>query len=46
MITDKGMVIVRPRTTDYYGMITGIPSRTGPRRVQADEAPPETKAAK
>jgi len=44
VITDKGVVIVHPRSTDYYGLVTGIPSRTGPRVVQADEAPPETKA--
>jgi len=44
VITDKGVVIVHPRTTDYYGLVTGIPSRTGPRMAQADETPPETKA--
>lgn len=46
IITDKGMEIILPRRTDYEGLITGIPHRTGPRPVQADEAAPEPKATK
>jgi circadian clock protein KaiC len=44
VITDKGVVVIQPRSTDYGGLTTGIPTRTGPRMVQADAAPPETKA--
>jgi circadian clock protein KaiC len=46
IITDKGMVVILPRRTDYEGLITGIPHRTGPRPVQADEPAPEPKAMK
>jgi circadian clock protein KaiC len=46
VITDKGVVIILPRRTDYEGLITGIPHRTGPRPVQEDEAAPEPKATK
>jgi len=46
VITDKGVVIVGPRQTDYTGLITGIPRRTGPREAQAEEAAPEPKAKK
>ena len=46
VITDKGMVIIHPRSTDYEGLITGIPKRTGPRPAQADEAAPEPKATR
>ncbi len=44
VITDKGVVIIQPRTTDYEGLITGIPTRTGPRSPQMEEAAPEPKA--
>jgi circadian clock protein KaiC len=44
VITDKGMVVIHPRRTDYNGLITGIPTRTGPRQTQEDEAAPEPKA--
>ena len=46
VITDKGVVVIRPRSTEYYGLTTGIPRRTGPRRAQEDEAAPEPKANK
>ena len=44
VITDKGVVVIHPRRTDYNGLITGIPHRTGPRKAQEDEAAPEPKA--
>jgi circadian clock protein KaiC len=44
VITSKGMVVIHPRTTDYHGLITGIPTRTGPRPAQGQEAAPEPKA--
>ena len=46
VITDKGMVVIHPRSTEYYGLSTGIPQRTGPRAAQEDEAAPEPKAKK
>jgi circadian clock protein KaiC len=46
VITNKGVVIIHPRRTDYTGLITGIPQRTGPREAQQAETPPEPKAAK
>jgi circadian clock protein KaiC len=46
VISDKGVVIVLPRSTEYHGLITGIPMRTGPRPAQEDEAAPEPKAKK
>ena len=46
VITDKGMVVIQPLSRDYVRLTTGIPTRTGPRTVQADEASPETKAKK
>ena len=46
VITDKGVVVIRPRSTDYEGLSTGIPKRTGPRHAQGDEAAPEPKAKK
>ncbi|MCL4176649.1 MAG: AAA family ATPase [Verrucomicrobia bacterium] len=46
VITDKGVVVIHPRSTDYERLITGIPTRTGPRPPQADEAAPEPKATK
>jgi circadian clock protein KaiC len=44
VITDKGVVVIHPRSTDYEGLITGIPRRTGPRMAQKDETSPEPKA--
>jgi len=44
VITDKGVVVIHPRSTDYEGLVTGIPRRTGPRQVQKNESPPEPKA--
>jgi circadian clock protein KaiC len=46
VITGKGVVVIHPRSTDYYGLITGIPTRTGPRPAQKEEAAPEPKANK
>jgi len=46
VITEKGMVVIHPRRTDYYGLITGIPQRTGPRKAQETEAAPEPRAVK
>lgn len=44
IIDDRGLVIIDPRNTDYSQLSTGIPIRTGPRRPQEDEEPPEPKA--
>ncbi len=44
VITDKGVVVIHPRTTDYEGLTTGTPTRTGPRTRQKDEAAPEPKS--
>jgi circadian clock protein KaiC len=44
IITDKGVVVIHPRSTEYYGLSTGIPQRTGPRAAQPEEAAPEPKA--
>ena len=46
VITDKGVVVIHPRRTDYEGLITGIPQQTGPRKAQESEAAPEPKATK
>ena len=46
VITDKGVVVIHPRSTEYDGLITGIPKRAGPRPAQKEEAPPEPKARK
>jgi circadian clock protein KaiC len=46
VITGKGMVVIHPRRTDYHGLITGVPQRTGPRKAQENEAAPEPKATK
>ena len=46
VITDKGVVLIHPRSTDYIGLTTGIPQRAGPRAAQADEAAPEAKASR
>ena len=40
VITDKGVVIIQPRKTDFAGLTTGLPQRTG----QQVEAAPEPKA--
>jgi circadian clock protein KaiC len=44
VITDKGVVIIHPRRTDYIGLSTGIPEQSGPRRAQETELAPEPKA--
>jgi len=44
VITDDGVVVIKPQRTDYEGLTTGIPRRTGPRAEQEPEAPPEPKA--
>ena len=44
IITEKGVVLISPRSTDYEGLTTGIPRRSGPRSPQADEAAPEPKS--
>ena len=46
VITDKGVVLIHPRRTDYKGLTTGIPERTGPSPAQEEEASPEPKAKK
>jgi circadian clock protein KaiC len=46
VITDKGVVVIQPRSTDYDGLTTGVPTRTGPRPAQKEEAAPEPKAKK
>lgn len=46
VITNKGMVIIQPRSTEYHGLITGVPTRTGPQPAQEQEAAPEPKAKK
>ncbi|HEY5075458.1 MAG TPA: ATPase domain-containing protein [Pyrinomonadaceae bacterium] len=46
VITDQGVVVIQPRSTDYDGLTTGIPERTGPRPAQKEEAAPEPKAKK
>ena len=44
VITNKGVVVIQPRSTEYVGLTTGIPTRTGPRPAQKDETAPEPKA--
>jgi circadian clock protein KaiC len=46
IITDKGVVVIHPPRTDYLGLTTGIPQRTGPRKAQETEAAPEPKTRK
>jgi circadian clock protein KaiC len=46
VITDKGVVVIHPRSTEYHGLITGIPTQIGPRLAQKEEAAPEPKASK
>ncbi|MGD0109970.1 MAG: ATPase domain-containing protein, partial [Rhodopila sp.] len=45
VISDTGVVVIEPRRTDYIGLSTGIPYRSGPRREQEDEPAPEPKVA-
>ena len=45
VITDKGMVVIHPRRTDYSKLSSGLPKRTGPRKAQENELPPEPKAS-
>jgi circadian clock protein KaiC len=42
VITDKGVVLISPRRTDYVGLTSGLPERVGKR----EEAAPEPKALK
>jgi len=42
VITDKGVVIIHPRRTDYARLTSGLPQRIG----QREEAAPEPKATK
>ncbi len=44
IIDEHGVVVIDPRSTDYSRLSTGLPVRTGPRRTQEDETPPEPKA--
>jgi circadian clock protein KaiC len=46
VITDKGVVVIHPRSTEYDGLTTGIPTLTGPRPAQKEEPAPEPKAKK
>ena len=46
IINEKGVMVISPRKTDYYGLITGIPKRTGARPAQKEEAAPEKKATR
>ena len=46
VITEKGVVVIHPRRTDYHGLTTGIPQQTGPRKEQELEAAPEPKAVR
>ncbi|HSY18139.1 MAG TPA: ATPase domain-containing protein [Candidatus Acidoferrales bacterium] len=42
VITEKGVVVILPRQTDYTGLTSGLPERIG----QREEAAPEPKATK
>jgi len=42
VISDKGVIIISPRRTDYTDLTTGLPHRMGERK----EGPPEAKAEK
>jgi len=44
VITANDLMSLHPRHTDYYGLLTGIPGRTGPRVAQNDETAPEPRA--
>lgn len=41
VIAENGLVILGPRHTDYYGLLTGIPRRTDPRVAQQEKTAPE-----
>jgi circadian clock protein KaiC len=43
VINNKGVVLIGPRRTEYHGLITGIPTRTGQSLAQETEAAPEPK---
>jgi circadian clock protein KaiC len=40
VVTDKGVVVISPRQTNYAGLTTGVPARIG----RLDESAPEPKA--
>jgi circadian clock protein KaiC len=42
VITNKGVVVILPRQTDYAALTTGLPQRIG----QREESAPEPKATK
>ena len=44
IIDAHGVFIINPRSIDYSQMSTGPPIRTGPRRLEEDDVPPEPKA--
>ncbi|HUP92345.1 MAG TPA: ATPase domain-containing protein [Solimonas sp.] len=44
VITDTGVVLIQPHSTEYEGLTSGLPHRTGPRPAQPTEPPPEPKA--
>lgn len=44
VINDEGLKIINPQRTQYTGLTTGLPTRTGPRAAQESEAAPEPKA--
>jgi circadian clock protein KaiC len=46
VITDKGVVVIRPRSADYDRLTTGIPTRTDLRPAYKEEAAPEPKTKK
>lgn len=44
VITEKGLVIIRPRRTIYCGLTTGVPWRCAQPQEEETEPPPEPKA--
>ncbi|HTE43382.1 MAG TPA: ATPase domain-containing protein [Steroidobacteraceae bacterium] len=44
VISHNGVMIIKPRSTEYEGLTTGIPTRVGLRKPQAEESSPEPKA--
>jgi len=44
VITNNGVVVIHPRSTDYEALTSGLPRQTGRRPAQKNEAPPEAKA--
>ena len=46
VITNEGVVVIHPRSTEYHGLTTGIPTRIGPQPAEGHEAAPEPKATK